>query len=94
MRQRKRRPTHPGLILRQEFLEPLGLSQREVADRMGYEVKTINRLINERGRVTARVALGLSEVLGTTAQFWLNLQNSLDLWEAAQEAKRSSQTGA
>ena len=82
MRTRRRKPTHPGAILRLEFLEPMELTQRQLAEHMGYEVKTINRLVNERTRVTPALALSLSKALGTTPEFWLNLQNALDLWRA------------
>lgn len=81
-RPRNRRPTHPGEILREEFLKPLGLTQRALAEHIGEEVKTINRLVNERGRVTIELALNLAEAFNTTPLFWINMQTLVDLWDA------------
>lgn len=82
MPKRTRRPTSPGEILRYEFLEPRELTQRELANHIGCEVKAINRLVNGRSRVSAKMALALGSAFETTPQFWLNLQNSLDLFDA------------
>jgi len=59
---RKREPTSPGEILREEFLKPLGLTQRQVADHLGYEVKVINRIVNGRTGVTPEMALKLGRL--------------------------------
>jgi addiction module HigA family antidote len=63
----KRRPTAPGEILRDEFLAPLGMTQKMFADHIGQDVKVINRIINGRSSVTAQMALKLAAALGTSA---------------------------
>ena len=83
-----RRPTHPGEILRKDFLEPLGLSQKEVAARMGVSYVRFNELVNERRGVTPDTALRLSRLFGTTPEFWLNGQRNLDLWLAMHSAAK------
>lgn len=77
-----RRPTHPGEMLLKEFLEPKGMSQLELAKRMGVPIQRINTLINGKRGVTAETAILLSKVLKTTPEFWMNLQNAGDLYEA------------
>lgn len=76
-----RKPTTVGEMLQKEFLEPLGFTQRKFADHIGVEVKTINRLVNNKTSLTPVMALKLAASFGTTAEFWLNLQNANDLWE-------------
>ena len=77
-----RKPTHPGEILLREFLEPMGLSQVELAQRMGVPVQRVNTLINRKRDVTAETAILLGRVLKTTPEFWMNLQDAHDLYEA------------
>ena len=79
----KRKPTPPGEILQEEYLSPLGLTQKELADHIDYDVKVINRLINGRTRVTAPLALKLAAALNTTPEFWLNAQKAVDIYEAS-----------
>ena len=79
---RSRPPTHPGEILRKDFLEPLGLTQKEFSERMGVSYVRFNELINGRRGVTPDTALRLARLLGTTPEFWLNGQRNLDLWLA------------
>lgn len=81
----EREPTSPGEILREEFLRPLGLTQKEVATHLGCDVKVINRIVNGRSAVTASMALRLAAALGTTPEFWLNAQKAVDLYRAQQE---------
>jgi addiction module HigA family antidote len=78
----KRRPTSPGEILGEEFLLPLGMTQRELAEHIGHDVKVINRIVNGRSSVTAEMALKLAAALRTTPDFWLNAQKAVDLYEA------------
>lgn len=78
----RRPPTHPGEMLLCEFLDPLGMTQTEFARRIGVSYVRINELVNGRRGVTADTALRLSQSLGTTADFWMNLQVSWDLWHA------------
>ncbi len=79
----KRKPTMPGEILNEEFLVPMGMTQKQLADHIGGDVKVINRIVNGRSGVTAEMALRLSVVLGTSAEFWLNAQQAVDLYEAS-----------
>ena len=75
---KKRMPTTPGEILRKEFLEPLAMTQQQLADRVGCDAKLINGVVNERTSMTAEMALKLSATLKTTAEFWLNAQRAVD----------------
>ena len=77
-----RKPAHPGEILLREFLEPMGLSQGELARRMDVPVQRVNTLINGKRDITAETAILLSRVLKTTPEFWMNLQDARDLFEA------------
>lgn len=82
MMQRKRLPTSPGEILREEFLVPLGMTQKELADHIGCDVKVINRLVNGRTSVSAEMALKLGATFRTSPEFWLNAQKAVDLFRA------------
>jgi len=80
---KQRKPTSPGEILREEFLIPLGLTQRQVAESLGCDVKVVNRLVNGRTSLSAEMALKLGAAFRTTPEFWLNAQKAVDLHEAA-----------
>jgi len=84
---KNRKPVHPGEILLKEFLEPMNMSQVELADKMEVPVQRVNTLINEKRDMTAETAILLSRVLKTTPEFWLNLQTACDLYEAEQHLK-------
>ena len=84
--QKKRQPTGPGEILREEFLVPLGLTQKELADHLGCDVKVINRLVNGRTSVSAEMAMKLGAAFRTSPEFWLNAQKAVDLYHAAASA--------
>jgi addiction module HigA family antidote len=73
-------PTSEGAMLKEEFLQPLGISQGELAKAMGVGRKTVNELCGGRRGVTAETAFLLAKVLGTTPEFWLNLQLINDMW--------------
>jgi addiction module HigA family antidote len=77
-----RSPTTPGEILRDEYLAPFGMSQKELADHIGQDVKVINRIVNGKSAVTAEVALKLAAAFRTTPEFWLNAQKAVDLHAA------------
>lgn len=88
-----RPPTHPGEMLREEFLEPLGLTQTEFAARLGVSYPRLNEIVRGKRAVTPDTALRLARVLGMSAEFWLGLQQDWDLWhavrsEAAEEIAR------
>ncbi len=72
-------------MLLKEFLEPMGLTQRELADAIGVPYQRVNEIVNGRRGVTASTALRLSRYLGTTAGFWMNLQQRWDLFFAGRE---------
>ncbi len=79
----KRKPTTPGEILQEEYLTPLGVTQKELADHIGCDVKVINRLVNGRTGVTALLALKLAAKLNTSPEFWINAQKAVDIYEAS-----------
>lgn len=79
---RDRPPTHPGEMLREEFLEPLGISQSAFAARLGVSFPRLNEVVNAKRSVTPDTALRLARVLGMPADFWLGLQSDWDLWHA------------
>jgi addiction module HigA family antidote len=82
-----RKPTHPGEILLHEFLGPKGISQVEFAKTLGVPVQRINTLVNGKRGVTAETALLFARELGTSPEFWMNLQNAWDLYEASKTLK-------
>lgn len=82
-----RAPSHPGEMLLREFLEPLGLTQTEVAERMEIPFQRLNSLVNGRRGITPDTALRLSKVFGTTPGFWMNHQLRWDLFHAKEDAK-------
>lgn len=71
--------THPGVILKEEFATPLGLTQARLAKDLNIGIKTISELYNEKRGISALMALKLSAYFGTTPEFWMNLQNNYDL---------------
>lgn len=82
-----RSPTHPGEMLKEEFLEPLGVTQTEFADAIGVSYVRLNEIINRKRGITPDTALRLEKALGTSAGFWLNLQQSWDLYAALNSPK-------
>ncbi len=79
---KNRPPTHPGEILREDFLKPMGLTQEALAKELEVSFQRINGIINGKRGVTAETALLLASYLGTTASFWMNAQTTYDLYEA------------
>ena len=79
-----RLPTHPGEMLLEEFLKPMGLTQREVADGIHVPYQRVNELVNRRRGVTPSTALRLAKCFGTSPGFWMNLQLRWDLFLARQ----------
>jgi len=79
---RYRPPTHPGEMLLEEFLKPLGMTQSEFAVRLGVSFPRLNEIVRGRRGVTPDTALRLERVLGMSADFWLGLQMDWDLWHA------------
>lgn len=79
-----RPPTHPGEMLLEEFLKPLGITQAEMAKRLDISYPRLNEIIKKKRSVTPDTALRLEQVLGMNASFWLGLQQGWDLWHAKQ----------
>lgn len=86
-RERKIRPTHPGEMLREDFLPDYGLTVSSLAEALDVSRQTINELLRERRAVSPAMALRLSRVFGNTPEFWLNAQRAVDLWEANRALK-------
>jgi len=87
MRKMKRRPTHPGNIIKEDYLLPLSVSIKDLAETLGISRKTLSKIINERGSITPDMALRLSRAFDTTPDFWLNLQKNFDLWQAERQSQ-------
>lgn len=83
----KRKPAHPGRILRNHYLLPLSLTITGLAKSMGVSRKSVSAIINERKSVTPEMALRLSRTFDTTPGLWLNLQKNHDLWMAFHNTK-------
>ena len=86
-----RSPTPPGEMLLEEFIKPLGMTQTELADRIGVSYVRLYEIINGRRGITPSTALRLAKALGTTPQFWLNGQLALDLYRASHDAEELRQ---
>lgn len=81
MTKRTRKPTHPGAIIREDVMPELGINQTELAQQLGVSRLTISELVHEKRAVSTDMALRLSRLLNTTPESWLNMQQSVDLWE-------------
>ena len=79
-----REPTHPGEMLLEEFLKPMNITQRELAEKIHVPYQRVNELINRRRGITPSTALRLARYFGTTAGFWLSLQHRWDLYKTMQ----------
>jgi addiction module HigA family antidote len=86
--ERTARPTHPGEMLREDFMPDYTLTVAGLADALGVSRQTVNELLRERRALSPEMALRLSQLFGNSAEFWLNAQRAVDLWDAAQELKR------
>lgn len=86
---RKIRPTHPGEMLREDFLPEFGLTVSRLARALGVSRQTVNDLLRERRSVSPEMALRLSRLFGNSPEFWLNAQRAVDLWDAAKALKSS-----
>ncbi len=83
-----RLPTHPGEMFLKEFLEPLGITQKQFAEHVRWTYARVNKLVNGRRGVTADTALTLAEAFNMEPDFWLNLQKNWELWHAAAQHRR------
>jgi addiction module HigA family antidote len=89
----EREPTHPGEMLLEEFLQPLGISQKEFADRIGVSYVRLNQIVNGRRGVTPSTALRLAKAFGTSPEFWLNGQTALELYRAMHDEREAQALG-
>jgi addiction module HigA family antidote len=83
----KRAPAHPGEILREGFLAPLGITQTELAKRLRTTFRTVNEILNGKRGITPDTAIRLARVFGTSEELWLNLQNQFDLYKTKEKRK-------
>jgi addiction module HigA family antidote len=83
----KRKPTHPGEMLREDFLPDFGLTVSGLAEAVGVSRQSINELLRERRAISPEMALRLSRFFSNSPEFWLNAQRAVDLWEASQAIK-------
>lgn len=81
-------PTHPGEMLREDFLPDYGLSASSLATALGVSRQTVHELLRERRSLTPAMALRLSRLFGNSPEFWLNAQRSRDLWESEKRYAR------
>ena len=86
--QRGVRPIHPGEMLREDFMPDYGLSVAGLAQALSVSRQTVNELVRERRALSADMALRLSLLFGNSAEFWLDAQRAVDLWDASRELKR------
>jgi addiction module HigA family antidote len=87
MARQPKNPFHPGEILLEEFLEPAGMTQAALAERLGWTAARLNELIKGKRGISAAAALDLADALGTSPKLWMNLQATYDL-DKAEKARR------
>lgn len=87
-RKMKRRPTHPGEMLREDFLPDFDLSATALAEAIGVSRQSVNELLRERRSVSPEMAIRLGRLFGNSPEFWMNAQRAVDLWDAAEALKK------
>lgn len=88
LRDPRRKPTHPGAILREDVLPELKLTQAEFAERLGVSRRTVSEILHERRPVTADMALRIGKLLGNGPDIWLRMQQAVDLWKLERHPAR------
>jgi antitoxin HigA-1 len=83
-----RRPTHPGEMLREDFLPDYDLTVASLAEAVGVSRQSVNELLRERRALSPDMALRLARLFGNTPEFWLNAQRAVDLWDTAEAIKK------
>ncbi|QNI03227.1 HigA family addiction module antidote protein [Halomonas sp. SH5A2] len=83
----QRKPTHPGEMLREDFLPDYDLTVAGLAESLGVSRQSVNELLRERRAVSPEMALRLARLFGSSPEFWLNAQCAIDLWTAAQSVR-------
>ena len=91
LRNPNRKPTHPGAILREDVLPALGITQTELANRIGVSRLTVSELLHEKRGLSADLAIRIGRLTSTTPESWLRMQEALDLWELSR--KRADEYG-
>lgn len=81
----KRKPTHPGTVLKYDIIEPLGLTITEAAKDLGITRKTLSEFVNEKSSLSPEMAIRIAKATNTTAESWMNMQMKLDIWKAEQK---------
>lgn len=84
----KRKPRHPGGLLKRQYLEPLDIKITDLAKSLGVSRKTVSELVNEKSTISPDMALRLAKAFQTTPELWLNLQKNYDLWCAADKSDK------
>ena len=81
-------PTHPGEMIREDFMPDYHLSAASLANALGVSRQTINEILRERRAITPTMALRLSRLFGNSPEFWLNIQHARDLWESEKQFEK------
>ena len=81
-------PPHPGRIVRQECIEPIGLTVKEAAERLGVKRQTLNNLVNGKAGISPEMSIRLSKAFGSSPEVWLGIQMEYDLAQASKNADR------
>ncbi len=81
----QRKPTHPGKVLREDVIKPLGLTVTEAAKRLGVTRKTLSALINAKSSLSPEMAIKIAKATETSPESWFNMQSKLDLWKASRK---------
>lgn len=87
VRAMRRRPTHPGEMLREDFMPDYGLTVTSLAEAAGVSRQSVNELLRERRALSPEMAIRLARLFGNSPEFWLDAQRAVDLWDAAQKLK-------
>lgn len=82
---KNREPTHPGEMLLEEFINPMGLTQKQLAEHLRWTTAKVSEIVHGKRGLTAESSLALGDAFGMEPEFWLNLQSNWDLWHAAQQ---------
>lgn len=93
MKQATRKPTTVGDVLQFEYLEPLDLKINDLAEMLNVHRNTVSALVNNNRKLTTDMAFRLAAALDTSAQFWLNLQSNVDIWEVENDARTQEEIG-